>query len=458
MPRNVEDIIPSSKRSIRDVPIPEDRRHRSRRAEDREPVHEGKNGIEIPIHKEHVEEEVREPVRETVLPRMKASMYREPKKGNGSSRKGIWIAAAVGLIVVVFAVFSFMRSATLAYTPKSAPLTFSNDILTAYKTGGDGILLFSVVKISDQKGLAVQASGETQVSRKASGSIIVYNNASAAPQTLVKTTRFQTTDGKIYRVGQDISIPGKTSAGPGSLEITVTADQPGESYNIGLTDFTLPGLKGDARFSTIYARSKTPMTGGLVGTEKGVTPEALAAGKTSLEASLKTELIEEAQAQVPADFVLFPSLSTIAYADLPQSSSTGSTVNINEKGDFFGVIFKRSDLDEYIKDKKLSLPASQTIAIPNLEDLAFSFSGSAPDNLLTATQISFQVSGTTTAVWVVDEAALKKDLSGQSKNDLGSILKNYPGVASADAIIRPFWKTSFPSLPSDITIKKNPVK
>jgi hypothetical protein len=468
MPRNVEDIIPKKGRSIRDVPVPEERRHRGRRASDRMNESEG---ISIPIHKEHIPEESFTPTvaeeatdhmkafkRETVAPRMRASFQRDARPHSTASRKGLWLSLGLGALVVTFAIFSLLKSATLTYTPKTAPLTFQNEAFTAYKAGGEGVLLFSVVKISDTKGVQVPATGETHVSKKASGTIIVYNNASSASQALVKTTRFQTPEGKIYRIPNDISVPGKTSAGPGSLEVTVVADQPGADYNIGLSDFTLPGLKGDPKFTTVYARSKTPMTGGIVGSEKGVDPSAEAAAKTKNEADLRAQLAEEAQAQVPADFILYPSLSTTAFSDLPQSSSTDNTVTVNEKGDYLGVIFKKGDLADYIKNKKLSIPANQSITISNLSGLDLQFTGTMSDDLLKATVINFQANGDATAVWTTDETSLKKDLSGVSKSDLASVLKNYPSILSADAVIRPFWKTSFPSLPADITVKRAVLK
>jgi hypothetical protein len=466
MPRNVEDIIPSRRRSIRDVDVPEERRIKGRRVTDREP----KSGTIIPIHKEHAradeevileaEREEAEVRKEASMPRMKAPLYKErrPMFSGFKNKRITWIISAVALVVLAFAIMSFMKSATLAYTPKSAPLNFDNESFTAYKTGSEGLLLFSVVKISDTKGMSVPATGETEVSRKASGDIIVYNAATTDPLTLVKTTRFETSDGKIYRVQSDISIPGKTSNGPGSLLITVVADQPGDTYNIGFSDFTVPGFKGDPKFKTVYGRSKTPMTGGFVGAEKGVSPEALTAAKADLEKTLSAQLVAEAQAQVPADFALFPSLSIISYEDAPQSSSTDSTVNINEKGNFYGVIFKKSNLADYIKTKKLSIPASQAIEIAGMNNLDFQFSGQAPDDLLKATQINFKVNGAATAVWLTDETSLKKDLSGQSKDDISEVLKSYPGILSADAIIRPFWKTSFPPLPGDIKVMKKPLK
>ena len=59
-------------------------------------------------------------------------------------------------------------------------------------------------------------------------------------------------------------VSGKTV--PGSTETAVSADEAGKEYNIGKTDFTIPGFKGDARYSKFYARSKTDMEGGFIGT------------------------------------------------------------------------------------------------------------------------------------------------------------------------------------------------
>jgi len=465
MPKNVEDIIPKKSRSIRDIPVPEERRHRSRRATDLPP-----GEVAIKIHKEKTlpedEKEDKQIIREyreeeTTIPRMKAPLYRETRTRTRFKMPGtpMLVGGIVLALIAAFAIFSIFRSATLAYTPKSTPLNFQNEAFTAYKTGGDGALLFSVVKISDSAGVAVPASGETQVSKKASGTIVVYNNASTQAQKLIKNTRFEASDGHIYRIDKDISIPGKSGTTPGSIEVTVYADQPGAEYNIGLTDFTVPGLKGDPRYDTIYGRSKTPMAGGLVGTEKTVSPSDLTQAKQNLEASLKNKLVEEAQAQVPSDFVLFPSLSETSFSDLPQSTSTeASKVTVNEKGDFYGIIFKRSDLAEYVKEKKLSIPANQPVELADLGNLALNFSGAAPADLLGANQISFTLNGSATAVWITDESSLKRDLAGTSKNDLANVLKNYPGVASASAVIRPFWKTTFPSDPTEITIKKNSLK
>lgn len=438
MPKNIEDIIVPEKKSIRDVPIPDSRK---------------KVNI-VNVFSSRETETPPPPPR--ARPIMRDNFGSLPSNRR-YSKKSVWIGAGIALVVLVMAIFSLRTSATLTYIPKSVAMNFTKDVYTAHKSA-ENQLLFSVIKLSGEKGQAAPASGETKVSRKAQGTIVVYNQNTQS-QKLVKTTRFQTTDGKVYRVGTDIVVPGqKTVDGksvPGSLEVVVVADQPGETYNIPLSDFTLPGLKGDPKFSTVYARSKTSMTGGFIGTEKAVSPADGAKAKESLEVVLRAELLNQANAQVPADYILFPNLVSIVYEDLPQSNQTNSGATINERGNFYGVMFKKKDLISFLAQKKAVADTGVPIDISDLSSLDLSFIVQPQGDLLNAEQISFQVTGGVVAAFIVDEEALKQDLSGIKRNEEEVVLKKYPGIVSANAVLRPFWNNSFPTDASKIKIVKN---
>jgi len=441
MPKNIEDIIVPEKKSIRDIPIPDSRR----KVNIVDAFSPKETNTPLPPPPSHFR------------PSVSRGSYGSLPSNRRYSKKSIWIGAGIALVVLVVAIFSLRTSATLTYIPKSVAINFTKDVYTAHKNT-ENQLLFSVIKLSGEKGLAAPASGEVKVSRKAQGTIIVYNE-NTQPQKLVKTTRFQTTDGKIYRVGTDIVVPSqKTVDGkpvPGSLETVVVADQPGDTYNIPLSDFTLPGLKGDTK---VYARSKTPMTGGFIGTEKAVSPEDTAKAKTSLEAALKTELLAQANAQVPADYILFPNLVSIVYESLPQSNQTNSGATINERGNFYGVMFKKKDLVSFLAQKKAVADIGVPVDISDMSSLDLSFVGQPQGDLLSAEQISFQVTGNVMTTFIVDEEALKKDLSRTKRNEEDAVLKKYPGIVSASAVLRPFWNNSFPTDVSKIKIVKSTQK
>src|SRR3989304_648431 len=206
MPKHIEDIIvPERKRSIRDIPIPEGRRRAER--------------YEMPP----------------------AAKENHSFNGTGGGSRRKWIAIGIALLILMFTALSLFDGATLAYVPKSQAVSFDDDSYTARKAG-EGNLLFSVIKLSGEKGLEAPASGEKGVERKASGTIIVYNT-NTIEQRLRATTRFETPDGKIYQAPDAITIPGKKVAGgkenPGTLEVVVYAERSGKEFNIGLPDFTL---------------------------------------------------------------------------------------------------------------------------------------------------------------------------------------------------------------------------
>lgn len=480
MAKQIEDIIPNERKSIRDIPIPESRRKQINLID---------NTLEPPKREiSHEEPQIREPqqvdsfsrvnferpsqpisdIKRTEVPTPVATYRKveEPVHKDFSPshvrrslpKRPLVISGLFGLIILALGIFSLFDKTTVTYTPKSQAISFANETFTAKKEGAPEDLLFSVIKISQEKSTEAPASGEERVSQKASGVIIVYNNSSASSQRLIKNTRFETADGKVYRVLNDITVPGqKTVAGksqPGSLEVTVYADQPGDSYNISLTDFTLPGLKGDPKFETIYARSKTPMTGGFVGTVKKVSTEDKAAAEKVIETQLKESLKNEASAQVPEDFVLIPNLTQVTFEKLPEGESTTDKALVRERGNFSGVIFNKSDLIRYIASKKTVVALTDRLDA-DLNKLDINFVQAPTGDLAEEEVITFTVSGDTMMLWISDEAAIARDLLGKSKSELQGVLNNYPSIIEADAVVRPFWKRSFPDEIENIKFIKN---
>ncbi len=441
MPKHIEDIIvPERKRSIRDIPIPEGRRRAER--------------YEIPsVSREN----------HSFNNSSHDNFNLSPGEGNavGKKSKNKWMVAGISLLILIFAILSVFDGATLAYIPKSQAVSFDNNSYTAHQAG-ESELLFSVIKLSGEKGLEISASGEKAVERKASGTIIIYN-ASVTDQKLRATTRFETPDGKIYQVPDTIVVPGKKIISGneklGTLEVVVYAEHLGKEFNIDLTDFTLPGLKGTPLFSLLYARSKTDMSGGFSGVEKMVKNEDEMRVRAQLEAILKEELISEAKAQVPEDFILLPSLSLVTFKNLPQTNSASENdVTMNMRADLSGVMFKRSDLSRRLARDRVTIAAGESFDIVEMDSLNFTFANGTPVAPLSSNEIKFSVKGEAVVVWRIDEVALKADLMGKSKRDIPSILNNYPTIVEATATIRPFWKSSFPKDSAGISLKKLLVK
>lgn len=465
MKKNIVQDVVFPKRSIRDVKLPSRRKEVSvaSRAHSNSAHEHLKKSREETIEDEYVSESEDAHIslhNHTSRPPY-AFDYNNKTPSHKESRLGLWTSLVIFIVALGFGVSALFVSAEVTVTPKTKVIPI-NAPLTASKDRPSGEFGYQVVSVSASVDKVVPAGDSQKVEKKASGTIIVYNNASDAPQKLIANTRFESADGKIFRVATPVSIPGRKTEGgkkvPGSIEVVVTADQPGESYNTDLTDFTIPGLKGDARYTTIYARSKTPMTGGFSGEMKVVDEALEKTTRAELEATLKEKLKNDIVSQIPVDFILFDTGVMYDIQPISQKNTEKSgEASLELKGVAHAVIFDKVLLSkEIVNTYKDSIDTSgQTLAVTNLSELTFVLGGNSKISQDMTGTIAFTLTGDAKLEWLFDESMLKNDLLGVKKADVPTLLKaKYPSVDSAKIKIRPIWKRSFPLDPKEITIVK----
>jgi len=377
--------------------------------------------------------------------------------GGGSSRRWmLW--SAILLVVVLLGAFLFgiFSGATIQITPQQQRSVIEGSF-TAHKSPAEEGLPFDVMVLASEKSTEVPATEERQVDRKASGSIVVYNSYNSAPQRLIKNTRFESTDGHIYRIKDSIVVPGTTvDAGkliPGSVDAVVYADEPGEAYNIGLTDFTIPGFKGDPRYGSFYARSQTAMANGFSGVMKFPSESEVARARNQLRSELQTQLLSDAQAQKPDGYVLYPDATFIVFDDNESvSESKGDAVSLTERASMQGVIFNEQDLANFIAEQSLATFDGSDVSIPGIEELTFMMEGKE-DGVGPGDTISFSLSGSVYVVWDIDADAMKEAFAGVPKKQFTTVLGGFSHIERARASVRPFWKRNFPSDVNNIRIQ-----
>jgi hypothetical protein len=435
MSKNIlQDVIPPEKRSIRNIPVP------------------ARMGKPVPPMNSSV------PKKPQQSEQPKVYQYENESYSSGSGRKWIWIAVGLALVIVFFAVLSLFKGATITIVPtQEVVASDGTTVLSAALTADVANVSYQIVTISKELGQTVETSGEEHVEEKASGRIIIYNTFDANPQRLIKNTRFETPEGLIYRINESVVVPGRTGQGaqmtPGSIEVTVYADEPGEKYNVGLKDFTIPGFKDDPRFKAVYARSKGEMSGGFVGNVKKVAPATLTTVQAELEAALIVELEKEAVAQLPKDFILYSGGMFYSFEALPQSDAKGSSVVINRRGILNGVIFNREELSKYLAENLATNLPKSDVMISNIESLAFAIENKESLNPKTDVNLKFTVSGPINFVSQFDAEKIMSDVAGQPKKNLNEIMTNYPTIERASAVVRPFWKRAFPTDIKNIKIE-----
>lgn len=381
----------------------------------------------------------------------------------GFRKYAIWIVVAVAvLFLIIFSSFIVLSGATITLTPRSQNVSV-DATFSAHKRALDSQteLPFDIMTIEETAEKAVPATGSETIHQKASGEIIVYNNYSAQAQKFVKNTRFETPDGKIYRVQKSIAVPGKTGSGasavPGSVVATVYADEEGDAFNIGLSDFTLPGLKGTPMFAGVYARSKTPMTGGFSGVRKIISDTDRQAAETELRKITQDKLTQRVRQEKPEGFVLYDDgVSTEFISDSKESdagAAASNTVTMRMRAVLRGIMFNERDLSQYVAKKTVDNFDGGAVAIPNMASLRFVLLNKEKLSLSDAQSISFGLSGPARIVWSIDADSLKEKLAGTLKSDFQKIMGSFLNIERAEVSIKPFWKTNFPENSQKIKVE-----
>ena len=390
------------------------------------------------------------------------SPYGRPRM-DSRKRIWIWVVAAISVVVLgVLALFAF-RSTTVTVTPRSRPVVFDRAVhFNAYLSASTAIgsLSYTVVANDLEDSAVVPSSGTEHAEDRATGTITVFNEYSPSTVRLIKNTRFATPAGLIFRVPATVVIPGKKGSVPGSVTVTVVADQAGEQYNVGPVDkFTLPGLKTSPdMYTSVYARSTSAFTGGFVGDRPGVAAGALDSARAEIRARLEGKARDGARALNSRAVTVFPDLMRITYESLPPTTEAGGGVRIHEKAHVEIPVLSAEPFAQTVAHGVGENTEGVSFRIEGLDTLVAGQGGAGGAQTLGTDPLDFTLTGNAVLVWNVDPVSLSLALAGRDKDAFQGIITGLPSIQEARARIEPFWKGTFPASTSDISIEFVPVK
>ncbi|RME60920.1 hypothetical protein D6779_01155 [Candidatus Parcubacteria bacterium] len=288
------------------------------------------------------------------------------------------------------------------------------------------------------------ASGKKFVSRKAVGTVTIYNAYSSRPQELVATTRFMTPDGKIFRLDHGVTVPGaEVKDGkiiPSSIEAPVTADKPGEEYNVGpIPRLSIPGFKGSPKYHGFYGELKRPTHGGFRGEKAVPTEEDIRAAKKQvreiLEEALKTNIFD----QIPKGFRVLPGASEITILELSVNEDTDAEGN-------FGVFGKAKKETIAFRDadikNALGVISQELHPDMKFDTIDITYSNIVPD--FSKGTLSFHLKADATLMRRFDADELRRILAGKPLREVRSIVAKIDGVEHTKISIHPYWKNIAP--------------
>ncbi|MEX0918859.1 MAG: hypothetical protein WDZ85_02730 [Candidatus Paceibacterota bacterium] len=369
----------------------------------------------------------------------------------------MWLIGLASLVFLFIIFSTVFARVTIEVTPKQGRIIMDNEEFTAARQAVSGQLEFGLVTDEVIESLTVPASGSEEVRRQASGQLTVFNDFDGNPQELVARTRFATPDGKIYRIDRPITVPGQRIVDgetvPGQVTATIYADEPGEDYNIGPTDFTIPGFEGSERYDGFSARSEGPMTGGFVGEIKSVNEEDEAAARETLRERLST--VTPPESVIPEDKILFSEAVFSHLESLPIADGDGSATEakVSEKLVITGLLFDRRQLASFLATQFIPDYTGEPVEIANLDEISFSLVNKKDIDPLDIQTVDFVLDGNAHLVWVVETEEMKDALRGLNKSGLRTAIAPFPAVERLIPRFRPPWIQTIPDDTDKIKIK-----
>lgn len=369
-----------------------------------------------------------------------------------------WLGIAFIIFVIIYWLCGVFASMTVTITPKHQAFTFTNEKLTASKATG-AVLPFEIMIMNDTLNKDITLTEKKDVTAKAKGSVIIYNEYSAKTQNLSINTRLVDDTGKIYMTDVALSVPGYTKSGskivPGSITTTVTASLVGPAYNGDKKDFNILGFKGNPKYTKIYAKSKTAFSGG----QKGVMYVLSADTKGSLSAlassTFRAGIEKKLEAQIPKEYIIYRDLVQFSSSVNENFQSETPNVKVPITGTLKAMLLKQDMFSNAVimhADSQIKAGEFSEISIENLRGLKVNFTDPNQDINKDLQSVNINITGTSELVWHPDQNMLVQHLLGVSKTNLQQIFIADPGIAKADAVFFPPWQNYAPSKAEKIHI------
>lgn len=363
----------------------------------------------------------------------------------GKLNKRIWwvaggIAVIIGLIIA--GIFIPTGKVTVLANAKKTNLNF-NFILDASATSSDpSAQTLAAQKLESTKDVSfdITATGKKEVGTKATGTISVRNCDDVTTHSLPAGSGV-TGGGKSFVTAQAVTIPAGSAGGgvvncSSPIDVQITATGPGESFNVGPTNFALTG------FSALY--KATGQTSG--GTSKTITvlsAEDVANARKQVEqqgASAKDDLTKKAG----DDMMLFNETvqaDIVQFSTSVQQDNEADKVAVTAKARYSGFAAKNDDINKLFEQQiQDELKGNKQIYQNGAEDGKYSIV-----KQFNAQKVQLNVKTSAFYGDPIDSNQIAKDVAGKPKKEVSDIVKKQ-GEQVTGATVET-WPEFMPNMP-----------
>lgn len=377
-------------------------------------------------------------------PNLKLPRFKLPRKLPPAG-----IAAALILVLLLaftIPTFALAKANVTVTVPTETlkadiPAVFSSR--TSSVDSASNIVPAKTIEIDKSTTVELPATGQPQATDRATGTITISNRL-AAPQGLVARTRFQSSDGKVYRIQSGVTVPGG-----GSVKATVVADAAGEEGNLPAgTLLTLVAIANSA----VTAQSDA-ITAAAPGTGTAVSAADVDKARIALAQKAAAEGVTDARGKLAVGFKLD---EKAVNTDVTGGNPTPPTGTEAAKFTFSGTVrvtyftYEEPVLQKVIaEDLQSKVPEGSSLA-DMAPQLTFASTESSTDSL-TGT---FRVTAATAPA--LSSERIAEDIAGKTPEEAKRTLEESGRAINATIDLSPFWIRHVPKSAKKINIRYAP--
>lgn len=308
------------------------------------------------------------------------------KKISSQKRKPLIILSVITLIILIIGTGILLPSANAKITLSTRDIEEKGEIAAdksiSEKNLDESTIPAKEYVVDKQSEKEYNATGTKDIGTKTTGEVTFYNDYDPLNSVVLVAGTALTAAGKTFYLDGSVTIPAavitslyplKTT--PGQVKGKVIAKDPGDSYNIAASKFTVNSFSG-VKQEKIYGQSTTALSGGTTKVVKVVTAEDLDGAKKALSDELETAAKEELTKQSDTDKTKLV-ISSIAKSEVEYTASK----KVNDESDIFSIklvlhftemAFSEAVLREMAIDKiEQGLNTNEMLVNPSDNDLSY---------------------------------------------------------------------------------------
>jgi hypothetical protein len=373
-----------------------------------------------------------------------------------------WKAAliALGLLLILTIVtFFLLPKATVTVVLPAEPV--SDTLLLAVQTEtGEGAVKGSVVTSEQSSSTTITATGKKDIGSKATGTISItnkYRDGSGAGKDQTFAAGTKATDvstKKVFTLNNSVTVS-RVTFNPNNGQpiydtktVKVTAVEPGESYNIPKSSFTLAGA-----LDNTVIESTEAFSGGLT---KQITvlsqqdlDTAVAAAKAELETKARADLAEKAKGLLILPDAVWQTVKE--QTTDKKVDEEAQSVNLTLKIEFASLAFEKKLVDDQFKTKLSStLTETQELVFEDGKEPTITTKSITDDK----TKLTIEVAGSGYKVEKIDKATIARSVKNKSVDSAkNSIVETYKADSVEISISPNWWIARLPLLEGAIRVE-----